>query len=345
MRTLVSFSLLFFLPLLGFAQFEWPVFLPEASPKAAVEQTIGLTRLRVDYHSPAVKGREVWGALIPYGQIWRAGANENTVFHCADTLEIGGQVLPAGKYGVHVLPEKENWTFIFSKNHTSWGSYFYEGQEDALRIKVPVQEVAHKEWLNYHFEGHSEDSTLLTLHWGNRLAQLPIHVNTEKHVIRDIRKQLRSRPYWGWTGLSMAARYCAERNINTEEALGWAERSIQLNKNFTNLIVKASLLKNLGKTEEAKATEQEALSLASGTELNNHAYGLMNAKDYGQAKEFLEASVEKFPEIWYAHFALGQIAAEKGDTESAKKHYQVALEKAPESRKALVNSAIEALGE
>ena len=132
--------------------------LPNASPKAKVYEQLGMTDVYIKYHRPGVKGREgkVWGDMVPYndgtkGQPWRAGANDNTVIGFSHDVKINGKTLKAGKYGLHVFPTESSWTFVFSKNTTSWGSYFYKPEEDALRVTSNVETCDHVEFLKYEF--------------------------------------------------------------------------------------------------------------------------------------------------------------------------------------------------
>ena len=109
---------------------------PSKSQKAKVMQQIGLTHMKVIYHSPLTKGRTVWGDLVPYNEVWRCGANENTVFYTSTDVTVEGKTLPAGAYGMHMIPTENDWTVIFSKESKSWGSYVYDETEDALRVTV-----------------------------------------------------------------------------------------------------------------------------------------------------------------------------------------------------------------
>jgi hypothetical protein len=117
--------------------------LPTLSQRAVVIQRIGLTDITIVYHEPYVGGREIWGKTVPYGKVWRAGANENTTITFADDVSIEGKPLPAGTYGLHVIPNADHWTIIFSKNSTSWGSFSYDEKEDALRVDVTGGAVSH----------------------------------------------------------------------------------------------------------------------------------------------------------------------------------------------------------
>src|SRR5216684_9349767 len=139
--------------------------LPRDSQHAKIIQRVGITDITINYHRPLVKGRKVWGGLVPYGQVWRAGANENTTIEFTDPVTIEGKPLPKGIYGLHMIPGESEWTVIFSKNSTSWGSYTYDPAEDALRVSVKAQPAEHREELIYDFEKLTPESTTVTLRW------------------------------------------------------------------------------------------------------------------------------------------------------------------------------------
>ena len=157
------------------------------SLKATTTQRLGMeTDLTFNYSRPGVKGRQIWGDLVPYGLApgndysdnkpfpWRAGANENTTFEFNSDLLIEGNKLPAGKYGIHMIPSENEWTIIFSKNNSSWGSYKYTEDEDALRIKVTPVEAGHQEWLYFGFEDLAGKSATAFLHW--EILKVPFKV-------------------------------------------------------------------------------------------------------------------------------------------------------------------------
>ena len=121
---------------------------PEASQSASIMQRIGLTDISISYHSPLAKGRTIWGDVVPYNEVWRAGANENTTISFSTDVKVEGKELAAGIYGLHMIPTQSEWTIIFSKNNYSWGSFFYSEIDDALRIKVKPNTAAMQEWMS-----------------------------------------------------------------------------------------------------------------------------------------------------------------------------------------------------
>src|SRR6266446_4933574 len=137
--------------------------LPRQSQHAVVTQRIGITDITVNYHRPLVNDRKIWGSIVPYGQVWRAGANENTTIAFSDPVTIEGKPLPKGTYGLHMIPGEKEWTVIFSKNSTSWGSFTYDQAEDALRVTVKPQTAEFHDALTYDFDDLQPNSTTVTM--------------------------------------------------------------------------------------------------------------------------------------------------------------------------------------
>ncbi|HNC48371.1 MAG TPA: DUF2911 domain-containing protein, partial [bacterium] len=138
---------------------------PRPSPRATVSQTVGVTEMTVSYHRPGVKGRTIWGELVPYGQVWRAGANESTTISFSDDVTIEGQKIPAGLYGIQMIPEANEWIVILTKDAKLWGSFNYKPENDAVRIKVKPTSAEMIERLRYSFEDVNDNSTVLTMQW------------------------------------------------------------------------------------------------------------------------------------------------------------------------------------
>ncbi len=225
--------------------------MPRVSQAASVTQTIGITSVTVNYHRPGVKGRTLYGGLVPYGQVWRAGANENTTVTFSPPLNVEGQGLAAGTYGLHMIPTETDWTVIFSNDHLSWGSFFYDETADALRVTVPAFDGEFVEWLEYGFTDLSGNSTLLELRWGGKRVPFRIDVETHTLVLDKLRNDLKSLPGFFWWGWRDAANYCLQNDINNEEALQWIDRSILIQENANNLVIKAGLLDQAGNSEES----------------------------------------------------------------------------------------------
>jgi hypothetical protein len=174
--------------------------LPRPSQHATVMQRVGVTDITINYHRPLVGGRKVWDALVPYGQVWRAGANENTTITFTDPVTIEGKPLDRGTYGLHMIPAADQWTLIFSKASTAWGSFTYKESEDALRVQVKPQTSEFREALSYDFDQVKPDSTVAVLRWEKIAVPFNIAVNLNDSVQSSLHKQLRGLPQYTWEG-------------------------------------------------------------------------------------------------------------------------------------------------
>jgi len=237
--------------------------LPRQSPLATVSQVFGYTTATVTYSRPAVKGRAIWGGLVPYGQIWRAGANEATTLELTTDAKINGQALPKGKYALFILPTEKDWTFIFSRNHKTWGSYTYDQKEDALRVTVVPQAADHKERLEFSFENLSDSGATLVAHWEKLKASLALSVEfleTAKAKIKEGLPKAKPDDQFAWMG---AARFYWENNIDRKQAMQWIDKSIQIKPVHQNLWLKAEMLAADNKLKEAKAVAKQARDAAA----------------------------------------------------------------------------------
>src|SRR6476659_6685378 len=225
--------------------------LPDVSQMAVIKQRVGLTDIKITYHRPLVNGRKIWGGLVPLGEVWRAGANENTVVDISDPITVEGQALPKGTYGLHMIPTADTWTVIFSKMATAWGSYTYSQAEDALRVTVKPRPIEMEEALEYEFENPQADSVTMTLKWEKIAVPVKIAVTPET-TVANIRGQMRGRAQYEWQSAAQAAEWCVAHKVNLEEALKWADLSIQNEERFENLTTKADVLKAMNKPDDAK---------------------------------------------------------------------------------------------
>ncbi len=307
---------------------------PQASQKAAVSQAVGLTDIVVKYHRPAVKGREVWGKLVPMNAVWRAGANENTVIKFSTDVRVEGKKLPAGAYGLHMIPGEEKWTVIFSSNTSSWGSFGYKEEEDALRVEViPQKTGAFREYLTYEFDDIGQNSAACVLKWADKAVPFRIETDVHEVVLASMRQELDGIAQFNWQGWFEAANYCLQNDINHEEALGWASRSVFMSPNPQNLTAKASLagkVKGEGQPEKevkiAMKTMQADLEALPCTwkEYNAAANFALQHKQYEQAMAWSEKAVAMAPNMT-TMMAQAKAMEAKGDSEGAKKVKQDAV--------------------
>src|SRR6201998_1604278 len=307
--------------------------LPQVSQHGEVVQTIGLATITIQYHRPLVGGREIMGKTVPYGKVWRAGANENTTIAFSDDVTIEGKPLPAGTYGLHMIPDKEQWTVIFSKNSTSWGSFSYDEKEDALRVTVKPAADQNFDTLTYTFDDVKPDSAVATLRWEKIAVPFRVSVDVKAVTLKSIRNQLRSVGGFTWAGYDEAANWCLDNHYNLEEALKWEDTSIQNEDRFENLETKSRILDAMGKKDEAAKTLSAALAKASATQLYVYARGLQRAGDAKRAFEIYPQVAKRDPNHWLSHLAQARLASHSGDYSAASKEMKLAIAGAPEANK------------
>src|SRR5438552_11913503 len=287
--------------------------LPDASQAAEVKQRIALTDITINYHRPLVNGRKIWGGLVPYGKVWRAGANENTTIEFSDPVSIEGQPLAKGTYGLHMIPNQDSWTVIFSKTNTGWGSYSYDQKEDALRVDVKPRPLAeNKEALEFDFEDLKPTSTAVTLKWEKLGVPFTVSVNDSDQTLQNIRAQLKGRGQVTWQALDEGAQFCLTRKINLDEALRWADASVQNEERFDNLSTKADILKASNRPDEAKAAWNHALEIATPVQLYSYGRRLQGEKKGAEAMEIFQAVAKRFPQTVYGHLAEARIKSAAG---------------------------------
>jgi len=299
---------------------------PEASPAASVTQTVGLTEMKIIYHRPGVNGRQIWGGLVPYGDVWRAGANENSTISFSTAVKAGGKPLAAGTYGLHMIPTAKEWTIIFSKMTVAWGSFSYDQKEDALRIKVTPQPAeTPSERLSYSFDDPTESQVTVALRWEKLKVPIKIEVDTPAIVMANIRDQLRGLPRFGWLGWNQAAQYWLQHGGNMDEAVRMSDRSIQIAENFQNLTTRAAILDKKGNSKGAAELRAKAMGLATENDLNQFGYGLLAQKKVDEAIAIFQKNVQAHPASWNVYDSLGEAYLAKGDTQAASDNYSKAL--------------------
>jgi hypothetical protein len=352
----LSFALLIFLGGKGFAQYPGLTLPPSGdNQKASVTQYIGPVKVTIDYSSPKVHGPDgkdrrgkIWGQLVPYGTAnlgfgngksspWRAGANENTVFTVSQPVRIEDKPLPAGSYGFHIIPQKDEWTLVFSKNFTSWGSFFYEPSEDALRVTVKPKAHEYREWLTYEFIERKPDRATAEMQWEDLAIAFTITVDKiEEIYISQLKHDLRTVPGFNFQGFLNAAQYTLNINSHFEEGLEWADAAISRPfvgvANFATLSMKAQLLNKLDRTDEAKQMMKTALAHPTATPIQIHGYArqLMTAGKTDEACEVYEFNHKKHGDVWPVHVGLTRMYSAKGDLTKALEHARIALPQAPD---------------
>jgi hypothetical protein len=313
--------------------------LPRESQHARVIQRVGITDITINYHRPLIKGRKVWGGIVPYGQVWRAGANENTIIEFSDPVTIEGKPLAKGIYGLHMLPTENEWTIIFSKNSSAWGSFTYKQEEDALRVTAKPWPAEMKEALAYEVDDVGPNSAVVSLRWEKIAVPFKVEVNTHELVAASLHDQLRGRAQYTWEGWDDAANYLVAQNYGLEDALKFEDNSIGVEERFENLMTKASILEKLNRNEEAAAARGKGLVLASVVQLHTYGRQLQIQGKQEQAFEVFRNNIKKNPNHWTAHNEAARLAVSKGDFTTAVKEMKLASSAAPDQ----IKSALDAI--
>lgn len=240
--------------------------LPRPSPKATVSQQVGLTDVSIAYCRPGVKGREIWGGLVPYGEVWRTGANEATTITFSSDVTVQGNPVAAGTYGLFTLPGKDEWTVILNKGAKLWGAYDYKKDEDVLRFAVKPQAAPFVERMTFSFPNTTTDSTEVALNWEKLQVSFTVKVDVVGKVLGDARKAVAERKSDDWRTPIRAAAFCADNNVNLDEAIGWADTAIATNANYYGYFTKARLLALKGQKADALTLAKKAIEVGKAAD-------------------------------------------------------------------------------
>jgi hypothetical protein len=324
--------------------------------KSSVSQNIGVVEVKIDYSSPDVHAPDgsdrrgkIWGALVPYGAPddpfgtctecpWRAGANQNTVFTVSHDVKVEGQPLPAGRYGLFMIPGADEWTVIFSKNSASWGSYFYDTREDALRVKVKPSAAEFNEWLTYEFTDRRPDKATVALKWEELQVPFTISVDnaTDLHLA-SIRNELRNFQGFNWQNWLSAAQYALEAK-RPNDALEFAEAAVSRQfigtENFETLNTLATAQEAAGKSADAAATRTKAMTDPTASAADLHQYGrqLLRQGKKEEALKVFELNAKRHPNAWPVNVGLARGYSAAGRYKDALRHAKLALAQAPDDQ-------------
>jgi len=307
--------------------------LPRDSQHSVLTQRIGITDITINYHRPLVKGRTIWGKVVPYGEVWRAGANENTTITFTDPVRVEGQLLAGGTYGLHMIPGESEWTIIFSKVYSAWGSFTYKQDNDALRITVKPQPVDFHELLTYDFDDVKKDSAVATLRWERIAVPFKIAVDVNETVKASLHNQLQGLWQYTWEAWDDAANYLLANKFDLEEALQYEETSIRTEPRFDNFLTKSQILDAMGRKDESQAAQNQALARATAAQLYFWGRQLQQQGKQDQAFDFYRQAAKKDPNDWAVHDATARIFSAKGDFDNALKEMKMARDGAPDNQK------------
>ena len=311
------------------------------SPAATVSQAIGISVVTVSYSRPSVKGREIWGKLVPYGwnkqnfgngnsAPWRAGANENTTIKFSHDAKVEGKMVPAGEYGLFFVVNPDNTgELVLSKDSRSWGSFFYEEGHDLFRTKIQLRDAPFTEMLTYDFINNTKTSSELILNWEKKQFPVKIEFAVDDIVIANAIEELKGPKGFNWQGYASAANYTLQNKTNYEQGLKWIDQAIAQNNAFATLSIKSNILKAMGKTEEADKIMNDAIAIATENELNLYAYNLMNSGQKDKAIEMFILNTKKFPKSPNTFDSLGEGYASMGDKKNAIINFKKSLSMNP----------------
>lgn len=240
---------------------------PRVSQRASISQTIGTTNISIDYHRPGVKGRSIWGGLVPYDQPWRMGANEATTITFSKPVKVEGNDVPAGKYSFFAIPGKGKWTLVLNKDPEQWGAYGYDQAKDQLRAVVAPVKAPHTEWMRFTIDPASPTSALVTLNWETVAIPLKIDVDVTQGVWTDVDAALAKLKSDEASTLASAANWALDSGQRLDEGLVWIDRSIAAKEDVFNLWTKARLLQKLGRANEALPVMEKTLTMARANQL------------------------------------------------------------------------------
>lgn len=317
--------------------------LPRKSQNAQVSQTIGITGVTVKYSRPLVNGRKVWGGLVPYGEVWRAGANENTTITFTTPVTIEGKPLDPGTYGLFMIPTESDWTVIFSKTNTAWGAFTYKPEEDVLRVTVkPVTSEFH-DALVYGFDQLTPDSALVTLRWDKLAVPFKVAVNVPQTVEASLDKQFRGIVQYTWVSYDDAANYFLDAKADLPVGLKYADQSIGAEERYDNLMTKSKILAAMGKTDEAQKFSAMALQKADASQSYQYARQLQRDGKQDQAFAIYREMAKKYPTNLFTYAGQARIAVGAGNYDEAVKQMKLAKEAAPENAKSQIQGLINRL--
>ncbi|MBV8543319.1 MAG: DUF2911 domain-containing protein [Acidobacteria bacterium] len=235
--------------------------LPRVSQHEVITQTVGLTDITVDYSRPAVKGRAIWGALVPYDKVWRTGANEATQISFSDDVTIDGKPLPKGTYSLHTIPGKDSWTIIFNKTAKQWGSFNYKQEDDALRVTVKPVKANFMELLTINFPSVTNDNATVVIRWENVSVPFTVGTNTTAKVMADANAAVAAAAATDFQTPYRAAGFAFDAG-NNDQATKWVDQSLKVKQTMGNLYLKARIQAKNGDKAGAIATGESALKLA-----------------------------------------------------------------------------------
>jgi tetratricopeptide (TPR) repeat protein len=256
--------------------------LPQASPSASVKTAVGTSDVTINYHRPGIKGRKIWGTLVPFGQVWRLGANNATTITFAEAVRVEGKDVPAGTYGLFAIPAEDKWTLILNKEAHQWGAYSYKQEQDLVRFDVKPQTGPFTEWMVFNITPTGEGKAVVEMAWENLRVPFRVEVDADAVAWKSVDEALAGSPTW--EDYQTAAHWALEKDQRLDEAMTWIDKASAMQESFWNHETKARLLQKAGKVDEAVAHLDKAMKLAEGKAPKEYSAGLEKLKGEWRAR-------------------------------------------------------------
>ncbi|HEX6097516.1 MAG TPA: DUF2911 domain-containing protein [Thermoanaerobaculia bacterium] len=234
---------------------------PRPSPKASLMQSVGLTDITINYNRPGVKGRQIWDALVPYGQVWRTGANEATTIEFSDDVWINGNKLPKGLYSLHTIPTANQWTVIFNSVAQQWGSYSYDPAKDTLRVQVTPQTAEHREWMQFEIPEMTTDTAKVVLRWEKIAVPFTVDTKSTERTLAGFRNAM--QPDWRTPYMAADFAFNNKGAATDAEMIQWLDQSMKAQENTANLWLRARIAERAGNKADAIRFGEMAIAKAS----------------------------------------------------------------------------------
>jgi hypothetical protein len=361
MKTLIPLIIMLHTAIVVRAQMDIP---PEGGNiRAAITEEVGITNISIKYSRPGVKGREgkIWGAVVPYGfatlnfisnrniSPWRAGANEATIISFEHDVKVEGKDLKAGSYALFMAMGTDSVTLVFSKETEAWGTFFYNETDDILRVNVkPVVLDKPVEWLKYEFIEHKEKSCVIAMQWEKVSVPINVAVDVYNIVVNRVREQVIGPKGFLTDNLIQASRYCFSKNINLEEAVGWARRAVTGwpfgIRQYVGLNNLAMGYEKLNRLAQADSVMNEALKIATVSQYTSYCRSLLTQKRKEKGMEVILAAQSKFGDVFAVNNGLAYAYSAKGDYAKALEFANKAWQQAPTPQlKVAINANVEKL--
>ncbi len=258
MRKTIITAMTFVLATGAFAQ---QVRTPRSSPSASLTQTVGVTDVTIKYSRPGVKGRTIWGDLVPYGKVWRTGANEATTITFSDEVVVGGQKLAKGTYSLHTTPGQNEWTIHFNSVADQWGSYSYDAAKDVVKVTAKPEPADHREWLTFEIPEMTTDTAKVVIRWEKIAVPFTVDTKSTERTMASLRNAMNP----DWRTPYMAANFAFENKgaATDAEMSQWIEQSLKANQNIANLYLRARIAERAGNKADAIRFGEQAIAAAT----------------------------------------------------------------------------------